>query len=122
MALQMAELGVLLIAAVLLLTSAAWHIRERASLHDPKMVRAIWGDVLTAASLAGYVVVRLAEGLPLYASQLPLLTAFVGLTLSGSHVCIWNNRERNTWFSGFLQGVSVTLFVAVALLVFTSMR
>lgn len=106
------------VALVLLIASLVVHTLMRSSPPARQVGFAIWGDAIAAVSILTYVLTQLAEiagrAVPAHISLLALFMSFVGLMLSASRIPVSIYPERNSWLSGFLQGICAAFAVIIA--------
>lgn len=123
MAWQWFTLSAGVLALVLLILSLVMHSSALSSPIVQQVRFAIWGDVIATVSVLAYLCTRLAEDvgypIPIYISLLALFMGFAGLAISASRAPISGHPERDSWLSGFLQGICVAFALIIAVMVVT---
>lgn len=118
--------AVLLLSPALLLLGLALHLWAWRHLQDETAKRRVWSSIVLLGAMLILLflqVVYIGGSLRVAMTALAGGPVVAGVLLGASRVNLSNNPLRNAWWSGFLQGLTITLtVVALVLLTLASMR
>jgi uncharacterized membrane protein len=116
-------LAVSLLAIATLILALALQLWAWLHLRDERAKRGVWSNsilLLAMAILSCTQVIHMSERFRSVTMALIGVMLFTGALLGASSVHFSNNPQRNVWWSGFLQGLVVSLTIVIVVLLLLS--